>query len=92
MKNWAHVLVFVFLRGSDNQGVVAELTFASIKVTEKLNVSVVLLEKEAELSSLIKGPIKLQRIDSDEFSNNKDLCELAVGYITNYVYVLYWKI
>jgi len=92
IKNWADVLVFVFLCNCDNQGVANELTFASLMVTEKLNVSVVLSEKGVQLSSLTKGPINLQKIDSDEFSNDVELCEMAKGYVTNYIYVLYWKI
>jgi len=92
IRNWADVLIFIFLRNCDNQGVANELTFASLMAIEKMNVSVALYEKGSQLSALTKGPVNLQKLDSDEFLNAKDLCEIAKGYITNYIYVLYWKL
>lgn len=92
IRNWGDVLIFVFFRDADNQGVANELTFTCLKVLEKVHFSVVLKEKSIILSSLTKGPIKVHRIKSDVFEDDKELYEKAQGYLTEFVYQLYWQI
>ena len=92
IKNWADVLIFVFLKDSDNQGVANELTFTCQRVLEKIHFSVVLYERGIQLSSLTRGPIKIHKVNSDDFENDAVLCTKALGYCTNFVYQLLWTL
>jgi len=92
IKNWADVLIFAFFKDADNQGVANELTFTCLKVLEKVHFSVVFSEKSVILSSLTKGPIKVHRMKSDVFEDDKELCQKAQGYLTEFIYQLYWQI
>lgn len=92
IKYWADALIFIFFREADNQGVTNELTFTCLKVLEKVHFTVVFNEKGLKLSSLTKGPIKIHEIKSDEFKDDTELCERAIGYCTNFVHRLYWHL
>lgn len=92
IKNWANALIFVFFKNADNSGVTSEFEFTHLKAQEKLSVSVVFNEKDLDLSTLIKGPIKVHKIYADDFEDDMKLCEKALGYCTNFVYQLYWAL
>lgn len=90
IKNWADVLVFVLLCDADNQGVSNELVFTCISVQRKLHYCIELHEQGIHLSTQTKGPIKISRINSNEFWSDRQLCELAMGFCTKIVYELLW--
>jgi hypothetical protein len=90
IKNWADVLVFVFLCDADNQGVGNELVFTCISVQHRLHYSIELHEQGIHLSTQTKGPIKISRINSNDFCSDRQLCELATGFCTKIVYELLW--
>lgn len=90
IKHWADALIFVFLKDADNQGVANELTFTCQKVLEKTHLSLVLIEQGVQLSSLTRGPIKIHKINADDFENDTELCHKAIGYCTNFVFQLFW--
>jgi len=90
IKFWADALVFVFFKGAMNEGVSIEFEFTCIKVLEKLGFSVVLGEKNLNFSSMILGSIQIHEIKADTFENDLELCEKAIGYLTNFTHRLYW--
>ncbi len=92
IKNWADSLLFVFFKGADNSGVSTEFKFTCLEAREKLGVSVVFSEKDLNLSTQIKGPIRIHKVLADEFANDEELCEKSIGYCTEFVYRLYWLI
>lgn len=93
IKNWAEALIFVFFGGgADNSGVATELEFTCLTVQDKLDRSLVLSEKGLALSTLTKGSIRIHKIDADNFHNDTYLCDIAIGYLTNYVLQLYWSL
>lgn len=87
-KNWADVLIFVFYNDANNQGVANELVFTCLSVRHKLHYSIALHEERIRLSTQTKGPIKISRMNSDEFQSDRQLCQLAIGFCTKIVYEL----
>jgi hypothetical protein len=90
IKNWSEVILFVFSNNGSNEGVSIEFEFCCSKAIEKLSFSVVFEESGLRLSSLILGSVSLNEIKSDSFENTEDLCGKALGYLTNFVYRLFW--
>ena len=90
IKFWADMLLFVFFKGARNEGVSVEFEFTCNKVLEKLGVSVVLAERDLNLSSMIMGSVEIHEIKADTFENDTELCERVIGYLTNFTYRLYW--
>lgn len=90
IRYWADVLLFVFFKSARNEGVSVEFEFTCNNVRDKLGVSVVLSERDLRLSSMILGSIEIQEIKADTFENDLNLCEKSIGYLTNFVYRLYW--
>lgn len=86
IKNWAEVLIFVFLNDADNQGVSNELMFTCYLVREKTHYSIALYEKGIQLSTQTKGPLKISRMNSSEFCTDRELCDRALGFCTKVVY------
>lgn len=80
LNTWAHVPVFVFFRDADNLGVNTELAFTCLNLPNKTSNSVVLFEAGMDISSQIKGSIKIARISYETFSSDKELCALAFGH------------
>jgi len=90
IKNWADVLIFVFMRKANNLGVWAELQFTIAFVKMKIHYSVELHEKGINLSTQTRGPLKISRMYSIEFSNDRQLCDRAIAFCTNVVYESLW--
>jgi hypothetical protein len=86
IKNWADVLVFVFLRKANNLGVWGELQYTLDFVKNKVHYSIELHQKGADLSSQTRGPLKISRMYSNEFRGDKKLCKRAIAFCTNVVY------
>ena len=91
IRNWADILIFVFMRRADNLGVWAELQFTIDFVKDKLHYLVELHEKRTVLSTQTRGPLKISRIFSYEFYSDRQLCELSLAFCTNIVYEFFWK-
>lgn len=92
IKFWADVLLFVFFKNGRNEGVSVEFEFACSKVLEKLGVSIVLTEKDLNLSNMILGSVEIQEIKADSFVDGLELCDKLLGYLTNFTHRLYWYI
>jgi len=90
IKNWADMLIFVCFLNADNLGVTNELTFTCDLMQSKIHWSIELHEEGIQLSTQTKGPIKISRMNSDEFRNDQELCEKAIGFCTKVVYELLW--
>ena len=91
IKNWADVLVFVFMRDANNLGVWGELQFTIDFVKEKIHYSIELHEEGADLSTQTRGPLKISRMDSYEFDNDQRLCKLSVAFCQNVAYEFLWS-
>jgi len=91
VENWAEVLIFVFMCKANNLGVWAELQFTISFVKGKIRDSVELHEKGVALSTQTRGPLKISRMCSNEFSSDRQLCTRAVAFCTNVVYESLWK-
>ena len=92
IEEWAHVPVFIFLKNGDNTGVTSELIHLCESVKTKVPYALVLVERKLKLSSLISGPIKIQKISSESFKDDEELCNLAYGHCINALYRLYYYI
>lgn len=90
IKFWADVLLFLFFKGAKNEGVSVEFEFTCSKVLEKLGFSVVLAEKDLNLTSMIMGDVEIHEVKADTFENDLELCEKSIGYLTNFTHRLYW--
>jgi len=90
IKFWADVLLFVFFKGANNEGVSVEFEFTCLKGLEKLGFSVVFAESGMNVSSMIMGGIEIHEIKADRFEDDLELCEKSIGYLTNFVRRLYW--
>jgi hypothetical protein len=77
---WAHVPIFVFFKDADNLGVNTELAFTCLDLPNKTKNSVVFFETGMDISSQIKGSIKIAKISYEMFDSNKELCTLAFGH------------
>lgn len=91
IKNWADIIALIYFK-ANNVGVTSELKFITSTVPEKLHFSFVLIEKSLQVSSLVRGQIKMYRLLSDTFSDDEELCEQAEGYCTNILTSLFWSI
>ncbi len=91
IRNWAEIILFVYF-DADNSGVTSELQFTISSAPEKLRRSVILLQEDAPISSLVKGSIKIQKLDSETFFDDEDLCEQAEGYCTQFFDQILWKL
>lgn len=80
LNTWAHVPIFIFFKDADNLGVNTELSFTCLSLPNKGKNAVVLFEKGMDVSSQIKGSIKIAKISFETFDNEKDLCDLAFGH------------
>ena len=82
INEWAHVLVFVFLKNADNQGVASEITYTCLQLQDKQSLCAVFFEdKFANFSTQIKGSIKItKQISYEIFRNERELCDLAAGH------------
>jgi len=80
LNTWAHVPIFVFFKDADNLGVNTELTFTCLDLPNKTKNSVVFFETGMDISSQIKGSIKIAKISYETFSSDKELCALAFGH------------
>lgn len=90
IKFWADVLLFVFFKDARNEGVSVEFEFACSNVFEKLSVSVVLSERNLNLSSMIMGSVEIYETKADTFEDELELCEKSIGYLTDFTHRLYW--
>lgn len=80
LNTWAHVPIFVFFRDADNLGVNTELSFTCLDLPNKTKNSVVFFETGMDISSQIKGSIKIAKISYETFGSDKELCALAFGH------------
>jgi len=90
IRNWADVLIFVFMQKANNLGVWGELYFTINFVKHKIHYSVFLHEEGTDLSTQTRGPLKISRMYSNEFHNDRQLCEQARAFCTNVVYESLW--
>lgn len=90
IRNWADVLVFVFMCEANNLGVWSELQFTLDFVKDKIRYSIELHEQGVDLSSQTRGPLKIARMNSSEFCSDRKLCDLAMAFCTNVVYEFLW--
>lgn len=86
IRNWADVLIFVFMRDANNIGVWDELKFTVRDVKEKIHYSVELHEKGIDLSTRTRARLKIARMLSNEFYGDRQLCKRALAFCTNIVY------
>jgi len=86
IRNWADVLIFVFMCQAYNLGVWAELDFTIKSVKDKIRLSVVYHEKGTVLSSQTRGPLKIVRMFTKEFPNDPKLFRFAFSFCTNATY------
>lgn len=80
IEKWAHVPIFVFFKGADNLGVNSELIYTCINLTWKASFSAVFFETDMDISSQVKGSIKIAKISYENFIDDKELCNLAFGH------------
>lgn len=80
LNTWAHVPIFVFFKDADNLGVNTELSFTCLGLPNKTKNSVVFFETGMDISSQIKGSIKIAKISYEMFDSDKELCALAFGH------------
>jgi hypothetical protein len=80
LNTWAHVPIFVFYRDADNLGVNTELSFTCLNLPNKTNNSVVFFETGMDISSQIRGSIKIAKISYETFNTDKELCALTLGH------------
>ena len=80
INSWAHVPMFVFFKVADNLGVNTELIYTCANLPDKGKHAVVFFEKGLNISSQVKGSIKIARISYETFDNDKELCDLAFGH------------
>jgi|WetSurMetagenome_2_1015567.scaffolds.fasta_scaffold37477_2 hypothetical protein len=66
---WAHVLIFVFFKEADNLEVNTELSFIYLEPPNKSKNSVVFFESGMDISSQIKGSIKIAKISYETFGS-----------------------
>jgi len=90
IKNWADVLVFIFMREANNLGVWSELQFTLFSVKDKIHYSIELHERGVDLSSQTRGPLKISRMYSNEFRSDRELFSLAIAFCTNVAYESLW--
>jgi hypothetical protein len=92
IKEWAHVPIFVFLKGKDNQGVTVELTYTCATLFHKQSYCATFFEGKWEsYSSQVRGSVKLtNRISHEDFQNDIDLCELSRGHAMKMLDRLYY--
>ena len=91
IKNWAEVLIFVFMRKANNLGVWAELQFTIYFVKNKIRNSIELHEEGTALSTQTRGPLKISRMISNEFGNDRQLCDRATAFCINVAHESLWK-
>ena len=80
INTWAHVPMFIFFKDADNLGVNTELSFTCLGLPNKGKNAVVFFEKGMDISSQVKGSIKIAKISFEIFDNDKELCDLAFGH------------
>ena len=80
IKTWAHVPIFIFFKNADNLGVNTELIYTCANSPDKGKSAVVLFEKGMDISSQVKGSIKIARISYETFEDDKELCDLSFGH------------
>jgi len=78
--SWAHVPIFVFFKSADNLGVNSELIFSCVSLPKKATYGAVFFETTLDISSQIKGSIKIAKISYENFENDRELCNLAFGH------------
>lgn len=91
IRNWADVLIFVFMREASPLGVWAELQFTTDFVEGKIHNSIDLHEEGATSSTQTRGRLKISRMDSNEFRGDYQLCTKAVAFCTKITYMNLWK-
>jgi hypothetical protein len=89
LSYWADLILFVLFRDSDNQGVLSEFRFCSITRSGLLRYSLVLVEEGVHLSSQVRGPIKITRINTAVFRSDASLHRLALGHIVKTAFELH---
>ncbi|MCJ7719289.1 hypothetical protein MUO69_05100 [Candidatus Bathyarchaeota archaeon] len=80
IKEWAEVPIFVFFKNADNLGVNSELVYTCASLHDKGKHAVVFFETGMNISSQVKGSVKIARISYETFRNDKELCNLAFGH------------
>ncbi len=80
LNTWAHVPTFAFFKDADNLGVNTELAYTCLKLPDKAKYAVVFFETGLDISSQIKGSIKIAKISYETFGSDKELCDLAFGH------------
>lgn len=92
LNTWAHIPIFVFCKDADNLGVNTELAFTCLNLPNKTNNSVVFFETSMDISSQIKGSIKIAKISYEMFGSDKELCALAFGHSLKMLDRLFYSI
>lgn len=92
LNTWAHVPIFVFYKDADNLGVNIELSFTCLNLPNKTNNSVVFFQTGMDISSQIKGSIKIAKISSEKFNSDKELAALAFGHALKVLDRLFYSI
>lgn len=92
IKEWAHVPIFVFFKGGDNQGVTVELTYTCTTLSHKQSCCATFFEGKWEnYSTQVRGSVKLtNRISHEDFRGDTELCELSRGHAMKMLDRLYY--
>ncbi len=80
IEGWANIPIFVFFRRADNLGVNSELIYSCVSLPRKTACCAVFFETSLDISSQIKGSIKIAKISYETFESHKELCNLAFGH------------
>ena len=89
IKNWADILIFVFLEDCNNSSVEREWSYMIDKVFEKCNRSIIIRNEKIDLGCLIRGDIKSERVLEYKFSNDNELQDFAFNGCFNILYRLH---
>jgi hypothetical protein len=90
INTWAHVPIFVFFKEADNLGVNTELTFTCLNLPNNGVQAAVFFEQGLDVSTQVRGSIKIAKISFEIFSSQNELCQLAFGHCLKALDKLYW--
>ncbi len=80
IKEWTHVPIFVFFKKADNLGVNTELKYMCDLLLDKSSYSSVFFEATMDISTLVKGSIKIAKVSYETFECDEELCNLSYGH------------
>lgn len=92
IHNWAQILIFLFFKEGENEGVASEFKFTCIEVSDKMDTILLLHEKGKKPSTQVEGPRKESKIRVGYFDSDKDLIEITEGYCWNFTRKIFYNI